>query len=81
MACRHVQQVVDVHNAVAAEVFGVPLGQVTPEMRVKAKTVCFGSTYGQTATSLANLLGLSGRETRTLVTAYSKRFPANKEKA
>ncbi len=65
----------DIHRIVAAEVFGVPLADVTPQMRARAKTVNFGIIYGQTAFGLAASLRISRTEAGEFIAAYRKRFP------
>ncbi len=67
----------DIHRAVAAEVFHVPLDQVTKDQRGQAKTVNFGIIYGVTAFGLARRIeGLSVGAAQELINAYNKRFPA-----
>ncbi len=70
---------VDIHRTVAAEVFSVPLDQVTPEMRAKAKTVNFGIIYGQTAFGLAASLRIGRKEAGDFIAAYKRRFPRIEE--
>ncbi len=65
----------DIHRIVAAEVFGVPLDQVTPEQRNRAKTVNFGIIYGQTGFGLARTLRISRTEANTFIKQYRARFP------
>jgi DNA polymerase-1 len=65
----------DIHRIVAAEVFGVPLDQVTHEMRGRAKTVNFGIIYGQTAFGLAASLRIGRKEAGDFIAAYKNRFP------
>lgn len=65
----------DIHTAVAAEVFGVPPTQVTPEMRRKAKAVNFGVIYGQTPFGLAKQLRISKEEAAAFIDAYFARYP------
>ncbi|MFW6062256.1 MAG: DNA polymerase I, partial [Planctomycetota bacterium] len=69
----------DIHAAVAAEVFGVPLEEVTSEQRSKAKTVNFGIVYGQTAFGLAKTLRIPRGEAQEFITSYRKRFPRIQE--
>lgn len=67
----------DIHAAVAAEVFGVPLKEVTKGQRSQAKTVNFGIIYGVSAYGLARRIdGLSVGAAQDLITAYNKRFPS-----
>jgi DNA polymerase-1 len=65
----------DIHAIVAAEVFGVPLADVTPEQRGRAKGVNFGIIYGQTAFGLARGLQIPQREAAEFITTYHQRFP------
>lgn len=64
----------DIHTAVAAEVFGVSLDQVTPEMRRRAKTVNFGVIYGQTPLGLAKQLRIPKEEAAAFIEAYFARY-------
>jgi DNA polymerase I len=66
----------DIHQAVAAEVFGVPLDQVTRDQRGQAKTINFGIVYGVSAFGLSSRIeGLSRQGAQDLIDAYNKRFP------
>ena len=70
----------DVHKAVAAEVFGVPLEQVTREQRGYAKIVNFGIIYGITAHGLVRRIeGLTHASAEELIKTYHKRFPSIKQ--
>ncbi|MDY7010355.1 MAG: DNA polymerase I, partial [Planctomycetota bacterium] len=64
----------DIHRIVAAEVFGVPAEDVTPEQRARAKTVNFGIIYGQTAFGLAKTLQIGRAEAKQFIDSYRKRF-------
>jgi DNA polymerase-1 len=67
----------DIHAAVAAEVFGVPLEKVTKAQRGQAKTINFGIIYGVSAFGLARRIeGLTMQAAQDLINAYNKRFPA-----
>ncbi len=67
----------DIHRAVAAEVFGVPLEGVSREQRSQAKTINFGIIYGVTAFGLSRRIdGLSVSAAGDLIKAYNQRFPA-----
>jgi DNA polymerase-1 len=66
---------VDVHKATAAEIFGVPLDQVSPEMRRRAKTVNFGVLYGMGPVRLARDLSISRGEASAFIERYFERFP------
>ncbi|MBN1942976.1 MAG: DNA polymerase I [Phycisphaerae bacterium] len=65
----------DIHRIVAAEVFGVPLQDVTPDQRARAKTVNFGIIYGQTGFGLARTLGIGRTEASAFIRKYRGRFP------
>lgn len=68
----------DIHATTAAKVFGVPLEQVTPDMRRKAKEVNFGILYGSTAFGLSQNLGISRTEAAEIIESYFKEFPGIK---
>ena len=77
---RAFEQDEDIHRAVAAEVFNVPLEQVTREQRGQAKTINFGIIYGVTAMGLARRIeGLTVKSAQALINAYNKRFPTIQE--
>ncbi len=65
----------DVHRRTAAEVFGVPLDRVTPEMRNSAKAVNFGIVYGMSDYGLARELGISREEAAEYIESYFRRYP------
>jgi len=65
----------DIHRTVAAEVFHVPLAEVTAAQRARAKTVNFGIVYGQTAYGLARTLRIPRGEAAEFIQAYRQRFP------
>ena len=65
----------DIHRTVAAEVFGVALDEVTPDMRAKAKTVNFGIIYGQTAYGLSVSLRIPRKDAAEFIEKYKARFP------
>ena len=69
----------DIHSTTAAKVFGVPPGEVTKEMRRKAKEVNFGIMYGIGPFGLANRLGVSQNEARDIISRYFERFPKVKQ--
>ena len=66
----------DIHRAVAAEVYGVPVGQVSDEQRSAAKMVNFGIVYGITPFGLARRLGAgtSNERARQIIEDYKRRF-------
>lgn len=65
----------DIHTRTAAEVFGVPLEEVTPEMRRRAKAVNFGIVYGISDYGLAKDLGIGRREAHEYIERYFQRYP------
>jgi DNA polymerase-1 len=65
----------DIHTATAAKVYGIEEGDVTKEMRYKAKSVNFGIIYGQSAFGLADNLGISRSEAKEIIDNYKKEFP------
>jgi len=64
----------DIHTATAAKVYGIEEADVTKEMRYKAKSVNFGIIYGQGAFGLADNLGISRTEAKTIIDNYKKEF-------
>ena len=69
------KQGLDIHASTAAKVFGVPLEEVTREMRSKAKAVNFGIAYGQGAFGLAQNLNIGRKEAREIIDNYFEQFP------
>ncbi|NLG77618.1 MAG: DNA polymerase I [Xanthomonadaceae bacterium] len=65
----------DIHQATAAEVFGVPLDRVTSDQRRSAKAINFGLIYGMSAFGLASRLGISRGEAQHYVDLYFERYP------
>lgn len=68
-------QGLDVHRATAAEVFGVSLEGVTPEMRRSAKAINFGLIYGMSAFGLARQLHLGRNQAQEYIDRYFERYP------
>ncbi|MEM7578063.1 MAG: DNA polymerase [Planctomycetota bacterium] len=65
----------DIHAAVAAEVFNLPLGEVTSEQRSHAKMINFGIVYGITAFGLARRVeSLDNKAAADLIASYKQRF-------
>lgn len=64
----------DIHTQVASEVYGVPLDQVTREMRRNAKAVNFGVIYGQSAFGLAKSLDIEKEVAAEFIEAYFARY-------
>jgi DNA polymerase-1 len=65
----------DIHTATAAKIFHVEEGDVTKEMRYKAKSVNFGIIYGQGAFGLAENLGIPRAEAKEIIDNYKMQFP------
>jgi DNA polymerase-1 len=65
----------DIHAATAANVFGVPLAEVTREQRSNAKAVNFGLIYGQGAFGLSQQTGLSRTEAKEIIDQYFATYP------
>lgn len=71
-------QHIDIHQATASEVFGVPLGQVTPDQRRSAKVINFGLMYGMSAFGLAKQLGVGRNLAQEYMEVYFARYPGVK---
>ena len=65
----------DIHQATAAEVFGLPLTAVTANQRRSAKAINFGLIYGMSAFGLARQLGIPRGEAQQYVDLYFQRYP------
>jgi len=68
----------DIHARTASEVFGVPISEVTHEMRSRAKAVNFGIVYGISDFGLAQNLGVPRSEAKTYIDGYLARYPGVK---
>jgi len=64
----------DVHTATAAKIYNVAEEVVTKDMRRKAKTTNFGIVYGQSSFGLADTLGISRSEAKTIIDNYKREF-------
>jgi DNA polymerase I len=64
----------DIHRQTASLLFGVPADRVTPEMRARAKTINFGTIYGQGSFALSRMLGISQEEAKAFIAQYFERF-------
>ena len=69
----------DIHRRTASEVFGVPMEEVTKEMRRNAKAVNFGIIYGQTDYGLSKELGISRAEAKAYIENYFNRYSGVKQ--
>jgi DNA polymerase-1 len=68
----------DIHKRTAAEIFGVPLEQITADMRRQAKTINFGLLYGMSAFGLSNQLKVSRPEAEMFLTSYFEKYSSVK---
>jgi len=64
----------DIHRFVASQIFGVPIDQVTSEMRSQSKAVNFGVIYGQGAFGLSRSIGIGRAEAKTFINDYFARY-------
>ncbi len=64
----------DIHRQTASIIFGVDIGQVTPEMRNRAKTINFATIYGQGAHSLSRQIKVDHAEAKAFIDTYFERF-------
>ncbi|HSV79747.1 MAG TPA: DNA polymerase I [Ramlibacter sp.] len=69
----------DVHRATAAEVFGLPLDQVSSEQRRYAKVINFGLIYGMSSFGLARNLGIENAAAKNYIERYFQRYPGVKQ--
>ena len=69
----------DIHRRTASEVFGVPMEDVTKEMRRNAKAVNFGIIYGQTDFGLSKELGITRGEAKAYIESYFARYSGVKQ--
>ncbi|HEY2966827.1 MAG TPA: DNA polymerase I [Casimicrobiaceae bacterium] len=65
----------DIHRATAAEIFGVPIGEVTSDQRRYIKAVNFGLIYGMSAFGLAAQLGIERGAAQQFIDKYFSRYP------
>jgi DNA polymerase-1 len=65
----------DIHAVTAAEIFNVPLSDVTSEMRRRAKTTNFGVIYGQSDFGLSRVLGIPRKEAKEFIERFNARYP------
>jgi DNA polymerase I len=64
----------DIHRQTAALIFGVPVEQVTADMRARAKTINFATIYGQGPFALSRQLGISQEDAKSFIARYFERF-------
>lgn len=64
----------DIHTRTAAEVFGVPMNEVTSEMRSRAKAVNFGIVYGISDYGLSRDIGVSRKEAGQYIDSYFTKY-------
>lgn len=69
----------DIHAMTASEMFNVPIKEMTPEVRRRAKAINFGIIYGISAFGLANQLGIDRSEAGAYIKQYFERFPGIKD--
>lgn len=69
----------DIHRRTASQVFGVPMEQVTPLMRSRAKAVNFGIVYGIGDFSLSQDLGITRKEARKYIDGYLEKYSKVKQ--
>lgn len=69
----------DIHAATAAKIYGIPVEEVTSDMRRKAKTANFGIIYGISVFGLAERLSIPRAESKELIDAYFQTYPRIKE--
>lgn len=65
----------DFHASTAARVFGLPLEEITPDLRSRAKAVNFGIVYGQQAFGLSQSLGIPFAEAKEMIERYFEAYP------
>ena len=66
---------VDIHAMTASEMFGVPVKDMPPDIRRRAKAINFGIIYGISAFGLANQLSIEREEAGAYIKKYFERFP------
>ena len=68
----------DIHAATASKIFGVDIGDVTREMRSRAKTANFGIIYGISSYGLSERLTIGRKEAKELIDGYFNSYPGVK---
>ena len=69
----------DIHSLTASQVFGVPIKEVSDDLRRKAKAINFGIIYGITQYGLAKQISVSNQEAQDFINEYFKKFPEIKD--
>ncbi|RLC65039.1 MAG: DNA polymerase I [Chloroflexi bacterium] len=69
----------DIHATTASKIFGIPVAEVTPEMRRNAKTVNFGVVYGMSDYGLEQATNLSREEAAQFISLYFEKYPGVKK--
>lgn len=69
----------DIHSSTAARLFGVPIAEVTPDQRRKAKTANFGIIYGISAFGLGQRLNIPRTEAKEIIDGYFRSYPGVRE--
>ena len=69
----------DIHTATASQVFSLPVSEVTPQLRSRAKAVNFGIVYGISAYSLSEDIGVSVKEAQGYIDAYLNHYSGVRE--
>ncbi len=69
----------DIHSLTASQVFGVPLNNISEDLRRKAKAINFGIIYGITQYGLAKQISVSNQEAQDFINEYFKKFPEIKD--
>ncbi len=68
----------DIHSTTAAQMFGLSMAEVTPELRRQAKTINFGIIYGISAHGLSARLGIERKRAAEYIEVYFEQYPGIK---